>query len=218
MKLPPRVTFTAQMVAGVWSSLVQIATMNWALGAIKQVCQSDQPNRYTCPNGRVFFNASVIWGVIGPQRMFSIGQIYSPLMFFWIAGLILPIVIYFAARSFPKSPIRYLNAPLIFSGAGLIPPATPLNYLSWGIVGFVFNKWIRDRWRGWWMQYNYVLSAGLDVGLALCTILIFLTLNLTSTEFPEWWGTRIAANTMDALDTAIRTPLAEGQTFGPSSW
>lgn len=212
MKLPPRVTFTAQMVAGVWSSLVQIATMNWALGAINKVCQSDQPNRYTCPNGRVFFNASVIWGVIGPQRMFSIGQIYSPLMFFWIAGLILPIVIYFAARSFPKSPIRYLNAPLIFSGAGLIPPATPLNYLSWGIVGFVFNKWIRDRWRGWWMQYNYVLSAGLDVGLAICTILIFLTLNLTSTEFPEWWGTRIAANTMDAMDTAIRTPLAEGQT------
>lgn len=218
MKLPPRVTFTAQMVAGLWSSLVQIATMNWALGAIKGVCQSDQPNRYTCPNGRVFFNASVIWGVIGPQRMFSIGQIYSPLMFFWLAGLILPIVIYFAARAFPKSSIRYLNAPLIFSGAGLIPPATPLNYLSWGIVGFIFNKWIRDRWRGWWMQYNYVLSAGLDVGLVLCTILIFLTLNLTATEFPEWWGTRIAANTMDAMDTAIRVPLAEGETFGPSSW
>jgi len=218
MKLPPRVTFTAQMVAGVWSSLVQIATMNWALGAIKGVCQSDQPNRYTCPNGRVFFNASVIWGVIGPQRMFSIGQIYSPLMFFWLAGLILPIVIYFGARAFPKSSIRYLNAPLIFSGAGLIPPATPLNYLSWGIVGFIFNKWIRDRWRGWWMQYNYVLSAGLDVGLVLCTILIFLTLNLTATEFPEWWGTRIAANTMDAMDTAIRVPLAEGETFGPSSW
>ncbi|CAI7577618.1 unnamed protein product [Penicillium manginii] len=218
MKLPPRVTFTAQMVAGVWSSLVQIATMNWALGTIKKVCQSDQPNHYTCPNGRVFFNASVIWGVIGPQRMFSIGQIYSPLMFFWIAGLILPIVIYFGARTWPKSSIRYLNAPLIFSGAGLIPPATPLNYLSWGIVGFIFNKWIRDRWRGWWMQYNYVLSAGLDVGLALCTILIFLTLNLTGTEFPAWWGTNIAANTMDAQDTAIRTPLAEGQTFGPATW
>ncbi|KAJ5762703.1 Sexual differentiation process protein isp4 [Penicillium manginii] len=218
MKLPPRVTFTAQMVAGVWSLLVQIATMNWALGTIKKVCQSDQPNHYTCPNGRVFFNASVIWGVIGPQRMFSIGQIYSPLMFFWIAGLILPIVIYFGARTWPKSSIRYLNAPLIFSGAGLIPPATPLNYLSWGIVGFIFNKWIRDRWRGWWMQYNYVLSAGLDVGLALCTILIFLTLNLTGTEFPAWWGTNIAANTMDAQDTAIRTPLAEGQTFGPATW
>ncbi|KAJ5453958.1 Sexual differentiation process protein isp4 [Penicillium daleae] len=218
MKIPPRVTFAAQMVAGVWSSLVQIAVMNWALGAIKDVCKAHQANHYTCPNGRVFFNASVIWGVIGPARIFSIGQLYSPLMFFWIAGAVLPVAIYFGARALPRSPIRYLSAPLIFSGAGLIPPATPLNYLSWGIVGFVFNKFIRDRFRGWWMQYNYVLSAGLDVGLALCTILIFLTLNLTSTNFPSWWGTDIAANTMDASDTAIQVVLPEGQTFGPKTW
>jgi OPT family oligopeptide transporter len=218
MKIPPRVTFSAQMVAGVWSSLVQIATMNWALGTIKNVCTQHQVNHYSCPNGRVFFNASVIWGVIGPSRMFSTGQLYSPLMFFFLAGLILPIVIYFVARTFPRSPAKYLNAPIIFGGAGLIPPATPLNYLSWGIVGFVFNKFIRDRWRGWWMQYNYVLSAGLDVGLALCTILIFLTLNLTSTSFPEWWGTRIAADTLDMADAAIQIPLAEGERFGPASW
>jgi OPT family oligopeptide transporter len=218
MKIPPRVTFSAQMVAGVWSSLVQIATMNWALGTIKNVCDKHQVNHYTCPNGRVFFNASVIWGVIGPARMFSTGQLYSPLMFFFLAGLILPIVIYFVARTFPRSPAKYLNAPIIFGGAGLIPPATPLNYLSWGIVGFVFNKYIRDRWRGWWMQYNYVLSAGLDVGLALCTILIFLTLNLTDTSFPEWWGTRIASETLDMADAAIQIPIADGEKFGPASW
>ncbi|KAJ5157886.1 Sexual differentiation process protein isp4 [Penicillium canariense] len=218
MKVPPRVTFAAQMVAAVWSSLVQIGVMNWALGAIKDVCTAKQANHYSCPNGRVFFNASVIWGVIGPARIFSVGQMYSPLLFFWIAGAVLPVAIYFGARAFPRSPIRYLSAPLIFSGSGLIPPATPLNYLSWGIVGFIFNKLIRDRWRGWWMQYNYVLSAGLDVGLALCTILIFLTLNLTGTDFPAWWGTNIAANTMDASDTAIQVVLGEGETFGPASW
>ncbi|KAJ5146095.1 uncharacterized protein N7515_000659 [Penicillium bovifimosum] len=218
MKIPPRVTFSAQMIAGLWSSLVQIATMNWALGSIKDVCTQFQPNHYTCPNGRVFFNASVIWGVIGPARMFSPGQLYSPLMWFFLAGAGLPVILYFAARRFPRSPVRYLSAPIIFGGSGLIPPATPLNYLTWGIVGFVFNKYIRDRWRGWWMQYNYVLSAGLDVGLALCTILIFLTLNLTNHPFPEWWGTRIASGTMDVTDKAIRQPLAEGETFGPTKW
>ncbi|CAG8252999.1 unnamed protein product [Penicillium olsonii] len=218
MKVPPRVTFTAQMVACLWSSLVQIATMNWALGAIKDVCDQYQPNHYSCPNGRVFFNASVIWGVIGPGRMFSPGQLYSPLLWFFLAGAILPVIIWFAARTWPKSSIKYLSAPIIFGGAGLIPPATPLNYLSWGIVGFIFNKWIRDRFRGWWMQYNYIVSAGLDVGLALCTILIFLTLNLTSTDFPSWWGTDIASGTMDTLDTAIRNPVAEGETFGPAKW
>jgi hypothetical protein len=76
-------------------------------------------------------------------------------------------MIYAAARIWPKSNIRFLSAPIIFGGTGEIPPATPLNYLvcflfifsnfvtadtitqSWGIVGFVFNKVIRNRYRGW---------------------------------------------------------------------
>ncbi|KAL2814374.1 OPT oligopeptide transporter protein-domain-containing protein [Aspergillus cavernicola] len=219
MKIPPRVTFTTQMVGCLWSSIVQICVMNWALGAIKDVCTRHQPNHYTCPNGRVFFNASVIWGTIGPARMFSPGQIYSSLMWFWLPGFLLPVTFYTAARLSNRTKyakyIRLLNAPIIFGGAGLIPPATPLNYLSWGIVGFIFNKYIRDRWRGWWMQYNYVLSAGLDVGLALCTIFIFLTLNLTDTDFPMWWGTKVAAETMDAAGTAVRVT---GVRFGPEVW
>lgn len=218
MKVPPRLTFAAQMISCLWSSVVQIAVMNWALSAIPDVCDANQPSHYSCPNGRVFFNASVIWGAIGPARIFSVGQIYSRLLYFFIPGAILPVLIYLGARAFPRSPIRYLCAPIIFGGAGLIPPATPLNYLSWGIVGFIFNRFIRNRWRGWWMHYNYVFSAGLDVGLALSTILIFCALQLTKTDFPSWWGTEIASNTMDALDSAVQTKLKPGETFGPSVW
>ncbi|KAL4892509.1 OPT oligopeptide transporter protein-domain-containing protein [Aspergillus ambiguus] len=218
MKVPPRVTFAAQMIACLWCSVVQVAVLNWALATIPGICTTTQPDHYRCPNGRVFFNASIIWGVIGPARMFSSGQIYSTLMYCWIPGAVLPVLIYVAARVFPRSRVRFLSAPLIFGAGGLIPPATPLNYLSWGIVGLVFNKYIRDRWRGWWMQYNYVLSAGLDVGLALCTIFIFLTLNLTKTTFPEWWGTRIAKDTVDAGGTAVEVVLPKGEKFGPTSW
>ncbi|RAH73947.1 small oligopeptide transporter, OPT family [Aspergillus aculeatinus CBS 121060] len=216
MKIPPRVSFSGQMVAALWSSIVQIAVMNWGLATIKDVCSLDQVNHYTCPNGRVFFNASVIWGLIGPQRMFSPGQMYVSLQWFWLAGALLPVIIYLAARMWPKSNIRYLSAPLIFGGAGLIPPATPLNYLTWGVVGMIFNKYIRDKFRGWWMHYNYILSAGLDVGLDLCTILIFLTIDLTGASFPDWWGTRIASGTMDTMGTAIQKTV--NGTFGPATW
>lgn len=218
MKIPPRVTFSAQMVACLWSSIVQIAVMNWALSAITDVCDQEQVNHFSCPNGRVFFNASIIWGAIGPKRIFSPGQVYNGMLYFFIPGLLLPILIYLGARRWPKSPIRYLNAPILFGGAGLIPPATPLNYLSWGLVGFIFNKWIRNRWRGWWMHYNYVLSAGLDVGLAISTILIFCTLQLTATPFPSWWGNDASQNTLDALGSAVQVVLPAGQTFGPTTW
>lgn len=218
MKIPPRVTFWAQMASCVWSSVVQVAVLNWAFGSISDICSSTQANKYTCPNGRVFFNASVIWGVIGPKRMFSIGEMYSGLQWFWLAGLALPIMIWLVVRRWPTSVFKYLNAPLIFSGSGMIPPATPLTYLMWGIVGFVFNKWIRNRWRGWWMEYNYVVSAGLDVGTALCLIVMLFAISLSNSSFPNWWGNDKALSTMDYTDTAIQVVLPAGQTFGPTKW
>ena len=218
MKIPPRTMFAAQTVATIWSCFVQIGVLQWALGTIKDICASDQVNHYSCPNGRVFFNASIIWGLIGPARIFSPGQIYSSLLWFWLVGALFPVVIYFAARMFPKSNIRYLSAPIIFSGTGNLPPATPLNYLSWGIIGFVFNKYIKNKYRGWWMRFNYITSAGLDTGLAISTIVIFLCLNLTKTDAPSWWGNNVQANTMDYLGTAIQKFVDPGQIFGPSKW
>ena len=68
------------------------------------------------------------------------------------------------------------------------------------------------------MRFNYITSAALDSGLAISSIVIFLTIKLTNTSPPNWWGNVGALNTMDSLDTAIQETVAEGQTFGPTSW
>jgi hypothetical protein len=138
-------------------------------------------------------------------------------MWFWLVGFFTPIIIWAGAKYYPRSRLYYLNAPLIFGGAGLLPPATPLNYLSWGIVGFIFNKYIRTKFFGWWNAYNYITSAALDSGLAVSTILIFFTLVLTQQTAPVWWGNTVGTNTMDYQDTAVQmAPPANG--FGPTSW
>ncbi|KAK7613883.1 small oligopeptide transporter, OPT family [Phyllosticta paracitricarpa] len=217
MKVPPRVLFWAQGIATVWGSIVQIAVLEWAFGAIKNICATDQSSRFSCPNGRVFFNASIIWGAIGPKRMFSDGAIYSQLQWFWLLGALLPVAFYLLARRFPNSPARYLNAPVMFGNLGYIPPATPLIYFSWGIVGLVFNRLVRRRARGWWMTYNYITSAALDSGLALSTIVIFFALLLPQIDPPQWWGNSVI-NTMDYKGTAIQKTLPKGQKFGPTSW
>ena len=86
MKVPPRLLFSAQTIATIWSCFVQIAVLQWALATIENVCDRHQANNYTCPGGRVFFNASVIWGLIGPARIFSPGQIYGGLLWFFLGS------------------------------------------------------------------------------------------------------------------------------------
>ena len=68
------------------------------------------------------------------------------------------------------------------------------------------------------MQYNYILSAGLDVGLALSTIFIFCALQFNDIDFPTWWGNGASQNTMDLQGTAIQVTLPDGQKFGPATW
>lgn len=150
--------------------------------------------------------------------MFSPGRIYSGLFYFFIIGAIAPIAIYFWTKRWPNSPAKYLMAPVIFGGAGAIPPATPLNYFSWGIVGFIFQFWIKKRHFGWWSRLNFLTSCGLDLGLAFGTLVLFFAFTLRSVEPPQWWGNTIVEQTMDFKGTAIQVILPEGQTFGPSSW
>ena len=217
MKVAPRNVFAVQLVGTLWSCLVQIAVLRWSYGAIDGLCDADQPNNYVCPNGRVFFNASIIWGVIGPQRQFSHGQIYYGLLFFFVIGAVLPIISWLILKKWPRSPVRWLNWPVFFSGTGYIPPATPYNYASYCTVGIIFGWFIKRKWFHWWTKYNYSLSAGLDIGLAWSSLIVFLTLYLTNTKFPTWWGNTVI-NTVDTLNEAIRQPLKEGEAFGPSSW
>ncbi|EFY98860.2 OPT oligopeptide transporter [Metarhizium robertsii] len=218
MKIPPRTMFWAQVVATTFSCFIQIIVLNLALTNIPDVCDQHQRHHFTCPGGRVFFSASVIWGLIGPDRMFSPGRIYSALFLFFVLGAIVPIVVYFGFKRYPKSPLQYVMAPLIFGGAGAIPPATPLNYFSWGIVGFIFQYWIKKRHFGWWGRLNFLTSCGLDLGLALGTLFIFFAFTMHGIEAPKWWGNEIVDSTMDAQGTAVQGQVASGQVFGPKSW
>jgi hypothetical protein len=64
------------------------------------------------------------------------------------------------------------------------------------------------------MRFNYITSAALDSGLAISTILLVLTISLTNTDAPNWWGNVGIYNTMDYLGTAVAKIVPDGTTFG----
>jgi OPT family small oligopeptide transporter len=188
MKIPPKTAFTAQVVAAIWASIVQVAVMNWTLGNIPDVCERLQEGHFTCPNGRAFFSSSIVWGVIGPQRMFGPGSTYSAIHYYWLIGAALPVIFYFLMRIAPKSPLRYLNAPVMLGAMAWLPPASPLSFSTWAIVGLLFNYWIMRRFPGWWTKYNYLTSAGLDAGLIISTVVVFFAITFKQYPLPNWWG------------------------------
>ncbi|KAK0717183.1 OPT oligopeptide transporter protein-domain-containing protein [Lasiosphaeria miniovina] len=218
MKVPPRVMFWSQLIASVWSAIVQVAVMNWALATIPDVCSEHQRHHFNCPNAKVFYTASIIWGAIGPARMFSGSALYSSLQWFWLVGAIAPIATYFLARRYSRGFWRYVNMPLVFGGSGMLPPATVFIFFCWGIVGGVFNYFIRRRKMGWWLQYNYVTSAALDCGLILSTLVVFFALVLTSSDGPKWFGNNQALSTLDMNSLAVKSIVAPGEKFGPTEW
>jgi OPT family oligopeptide transporter len=187
MKIPPRTMFSCQVVATLTSCIVQVFVLRFALSNIKDVCTIEQHQHFTCPNAKVFYSASVIWGLLGPQRIFSIGQIYQSLLLGFPIGVILPVVFHYLRKKWPRSLFRYAMVPIILGGSGGIPPATPLNYLTWALVGFIFQKYIRDRHFRWWSRLNYITASGLDTGLAISTLFIFFVFTMTKVGPPSWW-------------------------------
>ncbi|RDW87636.1 hypothetical protein BP5796_03330 [Coleophoma crateriformis] len=197
MKIPPRVLFVGQIYATILATATQTGVLRWMIGNIPNLCKSTNTQRFTCNGAKVVYSASLIWGSIGPQRMFQSGQVYSGIMYFFILGPVVTVLVYSLYRRYPNSWIRYINVPIFFNAAGNIPPATTAQYSLWFIFGFIFNYHIRSRAFDWWKRYNYLLQAAMDTGTALATIIIFFCLSYNGITF-KWWGNTVGSNTDDS--------------------
>jgi OPT family oligopeptide transporter len=154
MKIPPRATFIAQLSAAVVSSFVQVGTKELLFHLVPDICGSQQRNLLTCASTKVFFTSSIIWGLIGPERLFSKGYLYHPQLYALIIGAIIPVPLWLWVRKWPRSIFRNVNVPVIINGGFSIPPATGINYSSFFIVGFIFQFWVRRRHFAWWSKVS----------------------------------------------------------------
>jgi OPT family small oligopeptide transporter len=219
MKIPPRSMFWAQTVASVIAAVVNCAVVLWQLKTIEGVCTDDQPQQFNCRAQSVFFSAALIWGAIGPSRIFSAGHLYYGTLSGFIIGVVLPIPGWFLARKYPNRWYKYINWPIILGGVGQVPPATGYNFTMWGLIGFIFQYVVRRRYFNWWSKYNYVLSAALDSGTSLSIFIAFLVFTYVNGGIElDWWGNTDYANNLDMMGGARSIILAENQTFGLTTW
>jgi len=76
MKVPPRPMFWAQILATAIAGTTQLGVQEWMFSNIPDMCSATQKDNFLCLGTQVFGTASIVWGVIGPARQFSRGEIY----------------------------------------------------------------------------------------------------------------------------------------------
>ncbi|KAJ1674567.1 hypothetical protein EV182_003018, partial [Spiromyces aspiralis] len=193
MKIPPRHVFICQVVGTVIATVVQVAVSYWLMNTNADLCVQREGNPWMCPQAGSFYSGSVIWGLVGPARMFGNGSPYSAIYYFFIIGLVLPVPFwYLSKRVWPRSRLlANINFPVMLSGLTFMPAALPVNYTMWYFWCVVFNWVVRKYWNQWWRSKVFTLSAALDTGMAISGIVIYFALTAnTSIGSLKWWGNR----------------------------
>ncbi|ODQ82654.1 hypothetical protein BABINDRAFT_74823 [Babjeviella inositovora NRRL Y-12698] len=214
--IPPMALFRGQMLATFIQCFVTLGVMNWVLSNVDGLCTSHQAQKFSCPAERTFFSASVLWGVIGPKRVFN--GLYPILKWCFLIGALLPIPCYAFKRYGPKSVTRAFQPTLILGGFTIYAPYNLTFVTPALIVGFFFMYHIKRRYSDWWEKYNYVLSSALSAGVAFSSIIIFFAVQYHEKDV-TWWGNTVSGGGIEGgvgqqsrLDTSI---LPKGY-FGPA--
>ncbi|KAH6656150.1 oligopeptide transporter protein [Truncatella angustata] len=242
-KLPPRAMYRGQVTSAVITAIVAYGVVQWADNDVPGICTPDQPSRFNCANGsKVYFSSSVVWGAIGPGRIFS--QIYPAMKYCFLLGFLLALV-WWSVKRFgssirqatksvlpaavfkpinaaiftPISSLKHVHPSLLFNG---MLQWAPLNLTYWTggfYVSFAFMYYLRRYKTAWWEKYNYVLSAALTGGVAFSGLIIFFAVQYHPQTI-DWWGNNVLGATLDggAGQVALIPDLPEKGYFGPDTW
>ncbi|KAK7845772.1 oligopeptide transporter 7 [Quercus suber] len=191
MKIPPRAMFMAQVVGTIIAAFVHLRTAWWLMDTVPNICDRallPAGSPWTCPGDHVFYDASVIWGLIGPRRIFGDLGYYFAINWFFLAGAIAPVLVWLAHKVSPdKHWIRLITMPVLLGATINMPPAPAVNYTSWILIGFASGFVAYRYYCDWWSRHNYVLSGAFDAGLAFMGVVLYLYLGMEHVSL-NWWG------------------------------
>ncbi|PNY27491.1 Sexual differentiation process protein isp4 [Tolypocladium capitatum] len=233
LHIPPRVTFAAQLVATLVSTLVCTGIMKFQMD-VKDVCTKAAPMRFYCPGPNTFFTASVLWGTIGPLKVFGKDGQYKWLLLGFPAGILLVAGFWGLRKMWPNSrALRQVHVVAAVTGALDWAPYSTYTTLGsplpkfmlltrrpgfaymWPNVPVAWLSWIyiRGRYLSFWSKYNFVLSASLSAGIAISGTLMLFSVQWAGVKV-DWWGNSQAFQGCE--ETACKLlNLAKGERFYP---
>ncbi|KAJ7238967.1 OPT-domain-containing protein [Mycena rebaudengoi] len=210
MHIPPIQTFWAQIYATLVSTLVCTSVLNFQMTQIEGVCTPAQKDHFTCPGVNTFFTASVLWGTLGPKRMFGAGGMYNGLLYCFLLGAVIPIPAYLLRKRFKS--MEYFHLPVFLTGGLIWAPYGLANIWPAVPVAFFFNVFVKKRYLAWWSKYNYITTTAFSSSIAISAVVMFFALQWPGVEI-AWIGNTRPFEGCDAMG-CTRLPIPD-KGFGP---
>ncbi|KAF9349881.1 hypothetical protein BGX26_011886 [Mortierella sp. AD094] len=153
----------------------------------------DPNGLWTAQRILTYWGSGLIYGALGPARMFAFDGKYWFVYIGFIIGFVATLFTYLMSKKFPNFPWKSIHITVIAQGMS----ASTQGYTYWIlptiITAFIFQYYIARYHKGWWKNYVFILSAALDTGAAFTGLLMFLFLGggvspKLSVDIPSWWG------------------------------
>lgn len=211
MKVPPRAVYAVQLIGALVVVCIQIGVKRLMVATVTDLCMPYQRFKLTCQSVNVYFNTSLIWGVIGPKRIFAETD-YQFVLWGLLAGAVLPTLVWLVKRRYPTSWVRLVNVPVFLTDAAVLPAAASLNFTAFFAVAVLFQFYLKRHNFRWWSKYNFVTANSLEAGTIISELITFFLIQLPSNDqwTINWWGNTVMEETADFQHTPLLQPPPQG--------
>ncbi|RDW70319.1 hypothetical protein BP5796_08716 [Coleophoma crateriformis] len=190
-KLSPRCTFTMQMIGTLVGAVLNYVITLSITTNQREILLSIEGTHIWSGAGLQSFNTQAItWGGLA-KHMYSWGSTYQWVPLGLVIGFVAPIPIYILHRLFPKMHFDYLNVSIISWHIGWLVTGINSAIVSFFVVAYFSQFYLRRYKPDWFLKFNYVLCAGLDGGTQVVVFIMTFALFGASGKpvtFPNYWG------------------------------
>lgn len=196
-KLPPRAAFMAQIIGTLFGAVLNYVLMNSIIDSQREILLSVQgTNIWSGQQPQSYNSQAIAWGGLA-HELFSSGKRYQWVPLSYLIGLVAPLPFWIIHRYWPRLRMDYYYTPIICAYIGCLCAGINSSALTYFMISFLCQWWLRTRYPRWFVKYNYLVGAALDGGTQVMVfILTFTVQGATGTShlFPEWWGANQGGN------------------------
>ncbi|KAG2078169.1 OPT superfamily oligopeptide transporter [Suillus decipiens] len=196
-KLPPRAAFTAQIIGTLLGAVLNYLLMNSIIDSQREILLSVQgTNIWSGQQPQSYNSQAIAWGGLAHQ-LFSYGQRYQWVPLSYLIGLVAPLPFWIIHRYWPRLRMDYYYIPIICYYIGALSAGINSSVVSYYMVSFLCQWWLRTRYPRWFIKYNYLVGAALDGGTQVMVFILSFAVQGAGGKahlIPEWWGANQGGN------------------------